>query len=411
MGGSEARLGLLMSINDPSKAPYPLLHLHKGRSARVRGGHPWIFSNEIQMSLEVKALPPGSLITVADAGEEKLGVGYFNPATLIAVRLFSQDSGARIDAAFLAARFQAALRLRERLFDEPYYRVAHAEADGLPGLVVDRFGEVLVVQAGTAGMEALKPMVLDALDQVFKPQSILWTGDGPARAQEGLEPCHDVARGAFAGPVWLKENGARFLADPVEGQKTGWFYDQRDNRAFAARLAKGGRVLDLYSYVGGFGILAALKGAAETVVVDRSEGALALARQAAEANQIEPKCRFVKSEAFAYLEKSAQSGEKFDLVIADPPAFVKSKKDLASGLKGYRKLARLAQALVRPGGFLMVASCSHHVTPEALFEEIRHGLGRRAARLIHQGGAGPDHPIHPQLPESAYLKAFFLELE
>jgi 23S rRNA (cytosine1962-C5)-methyltransferase len=391
--------------------PNFLLHLRKGKSARMRGGHPWIFSNEIQMTPEAKALPPGTLVTVADAGEEKLGVGYFNPRTLIGVRLFSFEPGTVLDEGFFAARLSAALKLRERLFDQPYYRAVHAEADGLPGLVVDRFGDVLAVQAGTAGMERLKPVLLQALHQVFKPKSILWTGDGPARALEGLEPCHDVALGEFEGHVEVLENGARFLADPIGGQKTGWFFDQRDNRAFAARLAGGGRVLDLYSYAGGFGILSALRGAREAVVVDRSEGALALARKAADINGVLPQCRFEKAEAFAYLEKAAAAGEKFDLVLADPPAFVKSKKDLASGLKGYRKLTRLAQALVKPGGFLMVASCSHHVGAEALFEEIRHGLGRRTARLIHQGGAGPDHPIHPQLPESAYLKAFFLELD
>jgi 23S rRNA (cytosine1962-C5)-methyltransferase len=318
---------------------------------------------------------------------------------------------ATIDSGFLAARLQAALTLRERLYPGGYYRLIHAEADGLPGTVIDRYGDVVTIQANTAGMDRLMPDLLDAVERVLAPATVVLRNDSAARQLEGLPQATKIVKGAIDGAVPLTENGRRFFADLAEGQKTGWFYDQRDNRAAVAKLAEGRRVLDVYSYAGGFGVLAACAGAAEVVAVDRSERALALAEQAAQANDVAQRCRFVKAEAFAELERLA--GERFDVVVADPPAFVKYKKDLNQGARGYRKLSRLAAAVVAPGGVLFIASCSHHVDVPLFAEQVRRGLSDvgRSGRILQTAGAAADHPVHPQLPESAYLKGQLLQID
>ncbi len=392
-------------------ATRPQIHLLPGRSRRFRSGHPWIFSNEIVMNAEAKALPPGGLATIVDAGAERLGVGTFNPHSLISVRLLSRRCEQTIDQAFLAERLRRAAALRDRLYDRPFYRLIHAEADGLPGLVADRYGDVVVLEANTAGMEALLPTILAALDEVLAPSAVLLRNDGAVRKLEGLDLYDRLEKGEIAGPIELEENGATFFADLVTGQKTGWFFDQRDNRAAVAALAKGQSVIDFYSYAGGFAIQAALAGAAKVVAVDRSEGSLALAARSAERNGVALDC--VRAEAFAEMERLTAAKQRFGVVVADPPAFVKSKKDLAAGAKGYRKMTRLAAGLVEPGGFLMVASCSHHMAAEAFADEVRHGLSLagRGARILRSAGAAADHPVHPFLPESAYLKALVLQLD
>jgi 23S rRNA (cytosine1962-C5)-methyltransferase len=389
----------------------PLLHLEKGRSRRLRAGHPWIFSNEVAMTAEAKALQPGSLVTLVDAGDERLGVASFNPHSLIAARLLSRNWRDTIDAAFLAGRLRAALALRETLFPGGCYRLIHSEADGLPGLVVDRMCDIVSLQTNSAGMQALLPELLVALDEVLAPTAVVLKNDSPVRRLEGLEPEHRVVKGELSGPVEIVENGCRLLADLADGQKTGWFYDQRDNRAFVAGLARGRRVLDLYSYAGGFALQAAQAGATEVTAVDRSEASLALAEQAAALNGVP--LRIARAEAFAEMERLTAAGERFGVVVADPPAFVKTKKDLASGAKGYRKMARLAAALVEPGGFLFVASCSHHMPAAQFAEEIAHGLSlaHRSGRILRSAGAAADHPVHPWLPESAYLKSLTLQLD
>lgn len=391
----------------------PIVRLQPGRHKRAAGGHPWVFSNEIAMDAAAKALPPGGLVRLETANGDALGVAMFNPHPLISARLLSRDAEDHIDAAFLAARLRAALALRERLYPGGCYRLIHAEADGLPGTVIDRYGDVVTIQVNTAGMERLTPALLEAVEQVLEPASIVLRNDSAARALEGLPQATRVVKGAIDGPVPLTENDRRFFADLAEGQKTGWFYDQRDNRAAVAQLAPGRRVLDLYSYAGGFAVLAACAGAGEVVAVDRSERALALAERAAQANDVAERCRFVKAEAFAELERLAGLGEPWDIVVADPPAFVKSKKDLNQGARGYRKLARLASALVAPSGFLFIASCSHHVDVPLFAEQVRRGLADadRSGRILRTVGAAADHPVHPQLPESAYLKGQLLQLD
>jgi 23S rRNA (cytosine1962-C5)-methyltransferase len=380
---------------------------------RVLHGHPWIYSNEIAMDAAAKALPRGALVRFQTAEGRPLGTGMFNPHTLIAGRILTRDPAEQVDDGFFRRRIAASLSLRGRLFKRPFYRLVHAEADGLPGLVIDRFGDVLSVQANTAGMDALLDHVLAALDDTLAPQTVVLRLDTPARQLEGLDARVDVRGRPIEGWVPLEENGVAFRADVAGGQKTGWFYDHRENRAFVAGLARGARVLDLYTFAGAFAVQCAVGGAREVVAIDRSEPALALARASADANGVAGVVDLRKAEAFQAMESLAQGGRRFDMVIADPPAFVKSKKDLKAGMKGYRKMAKLAAPLVAPGGILLAASCSHHAGPAEFAAEVARGISEagRTGRILRSAGAGPDHPVHPLLLESAYLKALVLQLD
>jgi 23S rRNA (cytosine1962-C5)-methyltransferase len=391
-----------------SKRPIITIKPREGRKARL--GSPWIFSNEIVMDAAAKALAPGTLVHVKNDDGQDAGTGYFNSKSLIAVRLLARECGAAVDAAFFAGRLKRALALRDMLYAKPFYRLAHAEGDGLPGLTIDRFGDTLVLQVTTAGMEALLTPLKMALESVLAPSSIILRGDSPARTLEGL-PLYVRAEKGEMGRIAVEENGARYFADLGQGQKTGWYYDQRDNRAFIAGLANGKSVLDAYSYTGGFGILAAKAGATETVCLDSSAPALKLAEDSAAANKVS--LRAVKADVFEELERLTAQKEVFDIVVADPPPFVKSKKDLEPGAKAYRKLARLAAAVTKPGGTLLLASCSHNIPTERFAAECAAGImrGGRRASLIRSAGAGPDHPVHPMLPESAYLKSLVYALD
>ena len=391
-----------------SKRPTITIKPREGRKARL--GSPWIFSNEIVMDAAAKALPPGALVHVKHDDGQDAGTGYFNSKSLIAVRLLARENGAAIDATFFGGRIKRALALRDMLYAKPFYRLVHAEGDGLPGLTIDRFGDVVVVQITTAGMEALLTPLKMALETVLAPTSIILRNDTSARALEGLESYVRAEKGEM-GRIAVEENGARYFADLGQGQKTGWYYDQRDNRAFIAGLAKGKSVLDAYSYTGGFGILAAKIGASETVCLDSSAPALTLAEESAAANKVSLSA--VKADVFEELERLAAQKEVFDIVVADPPPFVKSKKDLEPGAKAYRKLARLAAAVTKPGGTLLLASCSHNIPTDRFAAECAAGImrGGRKASLIRSAGASPDHPVHPMLPESAYLKSLVYALD
>jgi len=384
-----------------------------GRDRRVRSGHPWVYSNEINMSAEALALEPGAPAVLNRVDGKALGVGTFNPHTLIAFRLFSTETSTVLDATFMRARLRRALALRVRLFTEPFYRLVHAEADGLPGLVADRFGDALAVQVTTAGMERLLPDVLAAAADVLAPGAVVLRNNSSARRTEELDSYVRLASGDLDGAVEVDEGSLKLFADLMDGQKTGWFFDQRDNRAFMAELAGGARMLDVYCHSGGFAIAGALAGASAVVAIDSSEAALELARRAAAKNGVEGRCVFERGQAFAALECLGQAGKRFGVVVADPPAFVKSRGELKSGLKGYRKLARLAARLVEPGGFLFLASCSHNVDAGAFAQEVGRGMASagRAGRIIRSAGAGADHPVHPHLPESAYLKTLVLQLD
>lgn len=391
----------------------PTIQLKPGTHRRAMGGHPWVYSNEITMTAEAKALPPGTLVRLLAHDGRPLGTAMFNPHTLIAARLIAAEPDAAIDRDFLARRLEQAKALRDRLFGTPHYRLIHAEADGLPGAVIDRYGDVVVLQLNSAGMDALAGELTAAIETVLAPAAILLRNDSGARTLEGLPLETRWLKGERAGPIEIRENGARFLADLREGQKTGWFFDQRENRAGVAALAAGQRMLDLYCYGGGFAIQAALAGATEAIGIDRSEPALALATEAAALNGVAERCRFARGEVFAELDRLRDGGQRFGIVVADPPAFVKSKKDIGAGSRAYRKLARMSASVVAPGGFLFIASCSHNMETGAFAEEVRRGVqdAGRSARILRRSGAAADHPVHPALPESAYLKAELLQLD
>ena len=400
-----------IGADDPTSRP--AIVLLPGRHKRAEGGHPWIYSNEVRMDPAAKELAPGTLVTVRRADDSALGVAMFNPHSLVAARFLDRDAGRAIGRRFFARRLERALRLRDRLFEQPYYRLVHAEADGLPGLVVDRFAGILVVQSNAAGIARLEPLVLDTLDALLAPETIVLRNDSPARALEGLTPETRVAKGTVSGSVVVRENGIEFLADPLAGQKTGWFFDQRDNRRFLAALAHDMRVLDLYCFNGAFSVQTARAGATAVLGIDSSGPALALAGASAARNGLGEICSFRRGEAFAEAARLAAAGERFDIVIADPPAFAKSRKDVPAALRGYRKLTRLAASVTASGGLLFLACCSHNVTEVEFAEAVRRGLSDagRGARILRIAGVDADHPIHPALPETAYLKAMTLGLD
>jgi 23S rRNA (cytosine1962-C5)-methyltransferase len=392
---------------------YPSIRLLPGRDKRFRAGSPWIYSNEIDMDGAAKAVSSGGIVRVMTPNAKILGVAHFNPHSLIAARMLTRNKDAAIDRKYFERRIARALAIRERLIEAPYYRLLHGEADGLPGLVVDRFGGTLVVQINTAGMQRMEALIVDALNAVVKPETIFFKSDAPVRQLEGLEEDVRTVKGVLSRPLEVQENGLVYLADPDGGQKTGWYFDQRDNRAFAARLARGQRVLDLYSYAGGFALAAAAAGAREVVAADRSEPALELARASAARQGVADRVGFRRGDSFGVLDGLAEAKERFGLVIADPPPFVKSKRDLGAGLKGYEKLARMAAAVVEEPGFLCLACCSHNVPEDEFLTASFAGIKEagRGGRLIHRAGAAPDHPIHPALPETGYLKFLAFALD
>ncbi len=390
----------------------PPIRLHPGEERRLIAGHPWVYANEIGKPEEAASaggnpgpLAPGSLVRLVDSRDRPLGLAFYNPHSLIAARLITRDTGAVIDRRFWQRRLERALSWRQRLIGGEHYRLAHAEADGLPGCVIDRFGDVVVIQPNTAGMDGQLPLLAEALTNLLHPRAILAIADNPARRAEGLDPIDLRLRGEAPGEIEILENGLRFLADPGSGQKTGWFFDQRDNRALAARLAKDADVLDVYAYSGGFALQCLKAGAKSALALDRSAASLALAERSAALNGLGGLTARI-GDAFAELAALAAEKRPFDLVLLDPPAFVKSRKDKAAGARAYRKLARLGAALVARHGLLMISSCSHHMTEADLLHETARGLGEagRSGQWIYRGSAGPDHPIHPHLPESAYLK-------
>lgn len=365
------------------------------------------------MAPAVKSLEPGTLVNVVADDGRSFGTGYFNPASLIAVRLLDPKPDAEIGEDFFVERLTRALARRAVLFDKPFYRLVHAEGDGLPGLTIDRFGDTYSLQFGTAGMEKLEVPLLSALKALLSPECIVLRNDAPSRAQEGLKSEVRLVLGDIPGRLPLEENGTVYFADIRGGQKTGWYYDQRDNRAFVASLAKGSSMLDAYSYAGGFGMAAARSGAREVIAVDSSQPALALAEEAAAANRVSGVCKFVKADAMEELERLGAANETFDVVVADPPPFVRAKKDLEPGAKAYRKLARLSASVTASGGFMLIASCSHNISMERFALECGIGIQRagRTGAIIRQAGAGPDHPVHPALPETAYLKAIVYAID
>ncbi|MBC7154031.1 MAG: class I SAM-dependent rRNA methyltransferase [Rhodobacteraceae bacterium] len=393
---------------------YPVVRLRPKADARaLRHGFPWVYADELVTDRRTSALAPGSLAILEDSDRRPQGLVTVNTASKIIARMLDRDPGARIDAAWISARIARALALRERLYPAPVCRLIHAEADGLPGVVIDRFGDVAVIQPNAAWAEAHLPLIAEALAAVTGVTTIVKNGSGRARALEGLSDETLVLRGAVNGPVPVTMNGATYLADLLGGQKTGLFLDQRDNHAFAARLAGGARVLDVFCHVGGFGLAALAGGAASALAVDGSAPALALAEAGAAASGLTDRFTTRQGDAFAVMEGLGADAATFDLVICDPPAFAPAKPALAAGLRAYERVARLAAPLVAPGGYLVLCSCSHAADLASFRAASARGIGRggRRAQILHTGFAGPDHPLLPQLAESGYLKALFFRLD
>lgn len=385
----------------------PPLRLKAQEERRLRAGHLWIYSNEVDAAKTPLApIVPGALCRIEDSRGHPLGIATINPRALLCGRILTGRADASIDTDWFVRRIQAALSLREQLYDKPYYRLVYGEADGLPGLVVDRFGDWLVCQFGTAGIEALREPVLAALQQVLKPRGIRLANDIGARELEGLPRVTETI-GEVPEQVEIDEGGVRFQVPLHDGQKTGWFYDQRDNRDRLARYVRGARVLDVFSYIGAWSLRAAGLGAAEVTAVDSSAPALARAADNAALNGMS--LETLRGEALDVLKQLRADGRRFDVVIVDPPALIKRKKDHAAGFEHYVQLNRAALELVVAGGFLVSASCSFHLEAAELQRAVLRAArasGRRV-QILEQGGQGPDHPVHPAIPETRYLKALY----
>lgn len=387
---------------------FPPLFLNPHAERRLRAGHVWIYSNEIDTARSpLKPFEPGQQVVVHNANGKPLGIAYVNPHTLICARLVSRDHP--LDKSLLVHRLNIALALRERLFPERCYRLVYGDSDGLPGLVVDRFGDYVVVQINTAGMERVLDDIVAALQQVLKPRGILLKNDSRVRAAEALPEYVRVAAGEVPELVELTENGCRFRAPLYHGQKTGWFYDHRNARARLPLYAKDRRVLDVFSYIGGWGIQAAVGGAADVTLVDSSASALALGRDNAALNGVADKVHTIEGSAFDVLKELHERDERFDTIVLDPPAFIPRRKDVKAGEAAYRRINELAIRLLNRDGFLVSASCSLHLGRESLTDILRASARHldRQLQILEQHGQGADHPVHPAIAETDYLKSVF----
>lgn len=389
------------------------LTLRNNEERRLRAGHLWVFSNEVDTKkTPLTAFAPGEEALVTASRGRPLGVATVNPGSLICARIVDRDPETVLDADFFRARLREALALRQRLYPTPHYRLLFSEGDHLPGLVLDRFGDVVVGQCNTAGMDARKALILEALLAELSPRAVIWRNDSASRDLEGLPRTVEVAYGDAPDHLDVEEDGARFAVPALGGQKTGWFYDMRENRSKLCRLVAGRTVLDLFAYAGSFGVRAALAGAAKVVCLDSSEAACAMAAENAARNGVADRVTVVRADAADYLEAAAAEGRTFDVVSLDPPALVKRKKDLEAGLKAYERFNRLAMDVVADGGLLMTCSCSQHVDAYELRRAaLRAAAGRNLrAQILDQGRQGPDHPGHPAMAETEYLKSFLLRL-
>ena len=389
-----------------SQSKLPTIVLRRREERRLHRGHLWVYSNEVDIAATpLKGFAPGDPVNVCAAGGRPLGSGYVNPHSLICARLVSHRPDVVLDRELLDSRLRAALALREALYDRPCYRLVHGEGDALPGLVIDRYDDVLVVQIGTAGMERVQHELLAALIDLLAPRAIQLRNDGPLRALEGLDSRVETVHGTLPESLTIDEGGLRFTVPATGGQKTGWFFDQRPNRDRLTRYCAERRVLDLFSYVGAWGLRAAAAGASEVLCVDSSAPALEALEANAVANSLAG-VTTVRGDAFEVLRALRDAGERFDTVVVDPPALVKKRKDHKAGSEAYRRLNRLSLQLLAPGGTLLSSSCSFHFSRDDLRIAVE-----RAARqadveiqLLEQGTAGPDHPVHPAMAETDYLK-------
>jgi 23S rRNA (cytosine1962-C5)-methyltransferase len=388
---------------------YPALYLKRGEDERLRGGHLWVFSNEVDVRRSpLTGFEPGEPCVIADSTGKPLGVGYVNPNSLICARLLNRGVDHAIDRSLLVHKLKVALSLRERLYTEPYYRLVFGEADALPGLTLDRFGDVVVAQTTTAGMERLKDDIAAAVAKVIKPAALIWKNDAGVRALEGLPEYTDAGMNALPVSLLVREGGLDFEIDPMGGQKTGWFYDQRANRDLLAPYVRDARVLDMFSYLGGWGLRAAAAGAKEAICVDASAAAVAAITRNAQRNGLDGRVSAVRADAFEFLKAQRGARERYDVVFLDPPAFIKRKKDFAEGRLAYRRINEMAMQILARDGILITCSCSYHMPRAALLEAVQQGARHldRNMQVLAQLQQAPDHPVHPAIPETDYLKGF-----
>lgn len=391
---------------------FPTVRLNKRQDRRAQSGHCWIYSNEIDAKkVPLTSFQPGQIVNVQSHDGTWIGNGYLNPHSLIAIRIVSRNQEKPFGEDLIGERLSMAARFRDQLFSEPYYRLIYGESDFLPGLVIDRFGDVFVVQINTAGMEAMKAAIVEQLQKLFAAVAIVFRCDTPLRKMENLE-LYSETIGTLPDEVIVPEHGAKFSLDLGEGQKTGWFYDQRENRKAILPFVEGKTVLDVCSYVGAWGIQAAVAGAKEVICVDASEKALEQVAINAKLNGVEDKIIAAHGDAFEILKSLRKDGHQSDIVVLDPPAFVKRKKDLKNGTEAYTRLMRRGLQLVNEAGLLVTCSCSHHM-PRELFVERMNQAGRdvkRSLQFFMEGRQGKDHPVHPAMPETEYLKVLYAKV-
>ena len=384
------------------------LRLQAKADRRVRLGHNWVFSNEVDAaSTSLASFKPGELARVADNARNPVGLAYVNPNALICARILTRDVRATIDTKWFAQRIRRALELRERLFSAPFYRLVYGESDGLPGFVVDRYGDVCVAQLNTAGAIAFKEQFIAALTDVISPKGMLLRNAGSTRALEGIEAL-DQTLGEVPDHVEVIEGDMVITAPLREGQKTGYFFDQRDNRARLRRYVReSDRVLDVFSYVGAWGVSAYLAGAAEVTCIDQSQLALDAAEE--NAKRIGKEIDGLVGDAMDVMRGLHEERRRYDVVILDPPALIKRRKDAVPGERQYERLNQAGLKLLKEDGVLISASCSYHLAADRLTRAVHdaaHEVGRRL-QILERTAHAPDHPIHPAMPETEYLKALF----
>lgn len=396
------------TLRAQAAAPLRELRLKRGEDRRLSAGHLWVFSNEVDTArTPLTAFEPGELCRVISDRDKFLGYAYVNPHSLISARLLGRDPEFVPGKSLIVHRLQVAKSLRRSLYEQPFHRLAYGESDGLPGLVLDRFGDIVVGQIATAGMEKLKGEIVDAVKKVLAPAAMLWKNDSGARELEGLPSYVETAFGEVPEHVTVEEGGLGFQVPIGSGQKTGWFFDQSANRLALRKYVGGARVLDVFSYLGAWGLGALRAGATEVTCVDSSAAALETLQATARANALKPTT--IRGDAFDVMESLHAERRRFDVVVIDPPAFIKRRKDIPKGEAAYKRLNQLAMQLLERDGILVSCSCSYHLEPESLVAAIQRAARHvgRFVQIVEVGGQAPDHPIHPAIPETRYLKAFF----
>jgi 23S rRNA (cytosine1962-C5)-methyltransferase len=403
-----------MTDTTPSKGDeVARLLLNRNEDRRLRAGHLWVYSNEVdKVRSPLKSFTPGQQALICDSEDHPIGLGYVNPHSLICARLVSRQWKRKLNAKLITARLQTALAWREKHYATPHYRWVFAEADGLPGLVLDRYGDVVVGQISTAGMELLREVIEQSVISVLAPAAMIWRNMSTIRDLEGIDRYDSVAFGEAPEFLQVNESGLKFEVPAQTGQKTGWFYDQAANRSLLKSFSAGTRVLDTFSYAGGWGIAAAVNGASEVTCVDQSQSAVDQVAVNAGLNNVQDKVTAIKSGAFEFMQEARQQRQEFDLIIVDPPAFIKKAKDKRNGLEAYRRINEMAMRLLSKDGLLFSCSCSFHLSSNELQKLIQQAARHldRHVQIISLLQQSPDHPVHPAIPETRYLKGFIVRV-